>query len=171
MILYLNGIIHCSQHAKKCQVIFDPILSTKVCSVRFSVFSWWDVLFPLNPSPTHYDVILIENDCLSRRDSPLRVFEHDTYLVWFVRIYDSRRWNVTIPNLCLNFHWRLQRINRNPESARKTKNCPHCGKDIHEPNPNKSGESLKRWKGKQVRKKYKNALYHLLHFPPSPFLL
>ena len=28
MILYLNGIIHCSQHAKKCQVIFDPILTT-----------------------------------------------------------------------------------------------------------------------------------------------
>ena len=27
MILYLNGIIHCSQHAKKCQVIFDPILN------------------------------------------------------------------------------------------------------------------------------------------------
>ncbi len=22
--------------------------------------------------------------------------------------------------------------------------CPHCGKDTHEPNPNKSGESLKR---------------------------
>ena len=30
MILYLNGIIHCSQHAKKCQVIFDPILSTQM---------------------------------------------------------------------------------------------------------------------------------------------
>ncbi len=26
----------------------------------------------------------------------------------------------------------------------KQKLCPHCGKDTHEPNPNKSGESLKR---------------------------
>src|SRR3990170_7880190 len=48
MILYLNRIIHCSQHAKKCQVIFDPILTSAVVAdvTAMSVINW--VLFFLS---------------------------------------------------------------------------------------------------------------------------
>ena len=51
------------------------------CSVSFSVFSWGTVSHSLYPSPPYDDVILIENNCLPRRDCPLRLFEHNTHLV------------------------------------------------------------------------------------------